>query len=883
MNVLAQLTTTLAGRYAVEREIGHGGMATVYLARDVRHARRVALKVLNPELGAVLGVERFLAEIQVTANLQHPNLLPLFDSGEADGLLFYVMPYVEGESLRARLQREKQLPIDDAIRIATAIAGALDYAHRHGVIHRDLKPENVLLHDGQPLVADFGIALAVSNAGGNRITQTGLSLGTPHYMSPEQATGDREIDGRTDIYSLGAVLYEMLCGEPPHDGKTSQAIIAKVLTDKPRSIHLTRDTVPAPVEAAVERALAKLPADRFHTAHDFSDALTGRNAPTGAVIATTSAASARPPLSPVRAWTPWVVAGLSLVMAGIGWGLHVREGSTGKDSVMRYEIRMSTGSALMMAGNGSVAVSPDGRFVAYTASGTDNTRRLYLRAANEITPREVPGSVLARAPFFSPDGVWVAFWASGQLKKAPVNGGAAVLLAELPNLSQSTWTTTNQVITSNGRLLKVAATGGTPMPFSKPDTLRGEIQQLNPVALHGGKKVLYTALGMGGATGSKIGIASIEDGTSKLLDVQGSFPLGVVDGILVYSTSAGTIMGVPFDEDKGEVTGAPVPLVDQVASEVGSPLTYASLSADGTLLYVTGTTRRQLSIATGDGSARPIIPEAGAISHPRLSPNGRHIAMTVGSSARSDVWVYDLPSGPFARLTTEGNNNDRPEWMPDSRTVVFRSSRGGLNAAWAQPIDGSAPARLLFGQSDAKVDETVVSPDGQYLLFQRDQYGLGELWYRAMSGDTTPKRVGNGAFGETGGRFSPDGKWVAYGSSEAGSGQVYVRPFPGLNARYQVSLNGGATPVWSADMRRIYYVAERQLMAATITSFQPFTIGARDAVLGRAFSFGGTHADYDVARDGRSFIALRSPDQDVQLVIVHNWASELRARMRGTQ
>src|SRR6266850_7504470 len=227
------LNTALAGRYEIEREIGAGGMATVYLARDVKHHRQVALKVLNPELGALLGVERFLAEIRVTANLQHPNLLPLFDSGAAEGLLFYVMPFVEGESLRSKLQAEKQLPVDEAIHIAVAVAGALDYAHRHGVIHRDLKPENILLHEGQPLIADFGIALAVSNAGGQRVTQTGLSLGTPTYMSPEQATGDRSIDGRTDIYSLGAVLYEMLAGDPPHLGSTAQAVIAKVLTDKP--------------------------------------------------------------------------------------------------------------------------------------------------------------------------------------------------------------------------------------------------------------------------------------------------------------------------------------------------------------------------------------------------------------------------------------------------------------------------------------------------------------------------------------------------------------------------------------------------------------------------------------------------------------------------
>src|SRR5437868_4319505 len=221
MDVILHLNNTLAGRYAIEREIGAGGMATVYLARDLRHDRHVALKVLNPELGAVLGVERFLSEIKVTANLQHPHLLPLFDSGEAGGLLFYVMPYVEGESLRARLTREKQLPIDDAVRIAVAVADALDYAHSHGVIHRDLKPENILLQHGQPVVADFGIALAVTKAGGERVTQTGLSLGTPLYMSPEQATGDRIIDGRSDIYSLGAMLHEMLTGDPPLTASTA--------------------------------------------------------------------------------------------------------------------------------------------------------------------------------------------------------------------------------------------------------------------------------------------------------------------------------------------------------------------------------------------------------------------------------------------------------------------------------------------------------------------------------------------------------------------------------------------------------------------------------------------------------------------------------------
>src|SRR5262245_8615868 len=265
-----RLRAALADRYRIERELGQGGMATVYLAEDVRHRRRVALKVLHPELSAVLGPERFLKEIELTASLQHPHILPLFDSGEAAGQLFYVMPFVQGETLRARLERERQLSIAESIRLATEIADALSYAHGLGVIHRDIKPENILLQGGHALVADFGIALAVQQAGGQRMTQTGLSLGTPQDMSPEQATGEKTIDARADVYALGAVTYELLIGEPPFTGPTAQAIVARLLTTPPAPLIATRNTVPVHVEQAVLTALAKLPADRFATAGEFA-------------------------------------------------------------------------------------------------------------------------------------------------------------------------------------------------------------------------------------------------------------------------------------------------------------------------------------------------------------------------------------------------------------------------------------------------------------------------------------------------------------------------------------------------------------------------------------------------------------------------------------
>ncbi|MEK7403069.1 MAG: serine/threonine-protein kinase, partial [Gemmatimonadota bacterium] len=417
MNVLDQLKSSLADRYEIEREIGAGGMATVYLARDLRHDRPVAVKVLNPDLGAVLGVERFLAEIKVTANLQHPNLLPLFDSGEAGGLLFYVMPYVDGESLRAKLMREKQLPIDEAVRIAIAVASALDHAHQHGVIHRDLKPENILMQSGQPVIADFGIALAVSKAGGNRVTQTGISLGTPQYMSPEQATGDRVIDGRSDIYSLAAMTYEMLTGEAPHTGNTAQAIIARVLTEKPRSIRLARESVPEHVAAAVEHALEKLAADRYSTAREFGEAIQGRG------VATTQTSARSVQRDRNRSWRSRLgdplTLGLGVVAAGALVAIVVlvtRAPLVDTMPPIRYVLSTPDSAKPVDWFPWPAAISPDGGTVVYSVGSPTGGSMLYSLRTDQLEPRPIPGSAGGFQPLFSPDGQWLAFEIGGKEK-----------------------------------------------------------------------------------------------------------------------------------------------------------------------------------------------------------------------------------------------------------------------------------------------------------------------------------------------------------------------------------------------------------------------------------------------------------------------------------
>jgi serine/threonine-protein kinase len=422
-----RLTTALSDRYEIEGELGHGGMAIVYLANDVKHDRKVALKVLRPELAAVIGAERFLQEIKVTANLQHPHILPLHDSGEADSFLFYVMPYVQGESLRDLLDREKQLGIEEAVTFTTQIASALDYAHRHDVIHRDIKPENILIHDGQALVADFGIALAVSHAGATRMTETGLSIGTPQYMSPEQAMGDREIDARSDVYSLGAVLYEMLTGDPPYTGSTAQAIVAKVITEKATPVSVTRDTVPDHVASAVDTALAKLPADRFHTAAEFSQALAGRGP---MVVSASSAGRLEVPHAPTAKPTrvAWAVAGVMTLVAGLLAITTLRGSGSGAQAPVHATLQLTPPVYL---GTRKPAFSADGQLLVLEGV-VDGQSQILARRLDEDAFHLIPGTEQGGNPFLSPDGAWVGFTSGrdGKLMKVRVTGGSPVELAE---------------------------------------------------------------------------------------------------------------------------------------------------------------------------------------------------------------------------------------------------------------------------------------------------------------------------------------------------------------------------------------------------------------------------------------------------------------------
>ena len=876
MDVLEQLKSALSSKYRIDREIGRGGMATVYLARDLRHERQVALKVLNAELGAVVGTERFLAEIRVTANLQHPNLLPLFDSGEADGQLYYVMPYIEGESLRAHIQREKQLPIAEAVNIAIAVAGALDYAHRHNVIHRDLKPENILLHEGQPVVADFGIALAVSNAGGSRVTQTGISLGTPQYMSPEQATGDRVIDGRADIYSLGAVLYEMIAGDPPHTGSTAHAVIAKVLTDKPRALRLARDTVPKQVEAAVECALAKLPADRFATAQEFVEALRGTRPvaiPGGwTTLASVDADPAvRAARRRARMWAalPWVVAGVGLVAATVPF-LRQQVEKTPRKYVLTFP---DSGRLRTPAGK-TIALSRDGSRIAYTG-GQEGGGAIYIRELGDLAVRAIRGTERGQNPAFSPDGRTLLFAVDGRLKRVPVEGGTPLTVADSGN--QGFWASDGTILFSrNGAVFRTTAVGEAARLIARPDTTK-LMRNLNwPRMLPGNDAALVTILYDSAV--AHLGAVRM-NGEIVDLGIQGADPTYVATGHLIFGRQGGAILAVPFDVRRLRVTGGEVPVVENVVAKPGNVIDLC-IADDGTMIYRFGLVARTLVLVDDAGRPGRTFGEQQNYQWPRFSPDGKRIAVTIAGTVNLSafsIWILDSQTGASTRAA---ENAERPEWTPDGKNILSVRTGTGFRDVAIQPWDGSAPPSRYIALP-RQILEVSMPRGGKGFFAIRTGGGVQrDILIAPVDSPSAIRQLVKTPADEYQPSVSADGKWLAYVSDESGRTEVYIRAMPGPGGRVQISTNGGLEPTWSTAGHTLFYRDGRSFVAADITwSAGEATVNRRALFTDIYTSGGPSRANYAVAPDGRHFLMMQSSDEDARIILTEHWFEELRRRL----
>ncbi len=881
---LGSRRASLADRYRIERELGAGGMATVYLAEDLKHDRKVAIKLLRPELGAVIGAERFLKEIKTTANLQHPHILGLIDSGDAGGLLWYAMPFVEGESLRDRLQREKQLPIGDAVRIATEVAGALDYAHRHGVIHRDIKPENILLHDGSALVADFGIALAASTAG-TRMTETGMSLGTPHYMSPEQAMGEREITARSDVYAIGCITYEMLTGDPPFTGSTAQAIVAKVVTETPHSLTAQRHTIPPHVEAAVLTALEKLPADRFATAAEFAAAL--KEAGTTGTPRRSTARMRAPSGTPRLVRTLGALLVVTVGAALWGWLRPTSHPDVSRQRVLLWEKPFPDFLNPSVRAENRVALAPDGSAIVFSDS-VDGDTRLFIKRRGEARPVPLEGTVGAAGPFFSPDGAWIGFQGhGGTIRKIPAAGGGAIdLVASSSELyAIGTWLDDGRVVfvdKSNG-LSQVEGSGGPATAFLAPDSLhRADPTSLSPLPHSRG--VLFTGCPGNCASGSAVYAYDIKTDTTLLLVENATGGWYAPTGHLLYTSRNGGLFAVQFDLARMRVTSGPVSIAEGVAP--GG----LAMSASGDAVLSFGTEDHGNSMlvwVTRDGREVPVDSTwKAAFEYPAVSPDGNTIAVSIRED-QTRLWVRRA-DGSRIRISNGDRGSWRPAWRPDGRSFAFATTGGSItenrsNDLFESALDGTAPPTLLLDIKN-NLWEVEFSRDGQWMVVRSDEgTSFGTFLAQRTHGDTTLVQISAGKDFNSQLALSPDSRWLAYTAGLSDNAEVFVASFPDMSVRYPVSLKGGTEPRWSRDGRELFYKSRGKMMAMPVAPGAGFAPGTPRVLFPvGTYAAAINHQQYDVSPDGQRFLVIRRPEHRAvqEALLVQGFVRDLAERMK---
>jgi serine/threonine-protein kinase len=898
MSVPDRLAAALADRYRIERELGEGGMAKVYLAQDLKHARRVAIKVLRPELAAVVGGDRFISEIRTTANLQHPHILPLFDSGEAGSFLWYAMPYIEGETLREKLDREKQLPVPEAIAIAVKVAGALQTAHDAGIIHRDIKPANILLANGEPLVADFGIALAVQEAGGGRLTETGLSVGTPYYMSPEQATADRDPDARSDLYSLACLVYEMIAGDPPFTGGTAQAVLGQILTQAPPRVTSARPSTPPNVEAALLQALQKLPADRFETVADFAKALTNETYVGPAARATGAYGATRPAGSGLARWAPWAVAAAAAGVAAMSFAT----GGDGRPDGPRPDpVRFTLEDRSDWFGGGrNLAISADGSVLAYQDL-VDGRPVWVRRDFRQVGAEPLPRSEGALYAAVSPRGRWIA-WDSGPdsvLYRIQPGASVPLVMAHPRNpLMGISWRDESTIL---GGMLWFDGD----YPFVQSASIDDStLVQVSAPAVDGGFGMHHEPYVLPGGTHALVidfqddvgfSVLDLEDGTTRRIDLGGASPrtwaaiTGVSGDVLLFREQGPRLMAIGWDPDRMETVGRPraVPGINGFVED-------AALAHDGTLalLFAPSAFRPVLVDDRGQVLRDLGIDDVGRHMFPRTSPNGTLVYLEGGVTGNHRDWMVDLRSNtvrdfPVAADRRSAFGERIGDWVdaetfaalfevgqvdgPDPVQLVARSSR-----------PEAVGERPLLADTLVEWEQLEVSPIGGHAMVtrQRDEGNQLEMGVLDLAtGDVTPF-AGLGTGSAFAPRISPDGTRVAFVVDVAGLPEVYVTSFPTQGVVTRVSAGRAGQPVWNPSGNGLYYISPDGLTAVDLVFESEDGLAS---VVGRQILFdlpmfgdaSSEVATYDVHPDG-FVLALEEGDDTGRIEVWKNWIGELR-------